>query len=54
MLRPKTSDQLGREIFWSDNFFCMTGGDIGTGSGSLLVSLQRVMGAIGGLQIINQ
>ena len=54
MLTPKTGDQLGRQRFWSVNFLCATGRDIGTSAVRTPAALERVKGAIDKLQIINQ
>ena len=54
MLTPKPGDQLGREIFWSANFFCVTGANIGTTAVRTPAAPERVKGAIGKPEIINQ
>ena len=54
MLTPKTGDQLGPHRFWNVNFFCATGGDIGTTTARTPAALERVKDAIGKPKIINQ
>ena len=54
MLTPETGDQLGRQRFWRVNFFCVTGGDIGTSAVRTPAAPERIKGAIGKPQIINQ
>ena len=54
MLTPKTGAQPGRQRLWSVNFFCAFGGDIGTTAARILAAQERIKGAIGKPQIINQ